>query len=231
MRLSLYHSLARPQPLTCYLKPRNRLAASLMPARRCFAAAADPFPRAAHPSIWRSIIPKAFRESKPQTSGPKRESKKEWNPATFFIVIFLLIGSNAIQMISLRSDFLSFSRRADAKIRLLKEIIERVQKGENVDVEGLLGTGDEDKEKEWEEVLREIQDSDSLWEPSTSRRKDRREPRTPGVETGDTNLNNRTYPEASEGDTVKPTVDTHDDTSETTNQKLTTSKRVMRGFY
>ena len=54
-------------------------------------------------------------------------------------------------MISLRNDFVSFSRKADARIRLLKEVIERVQKGENVDVEGLLGTGDEDKEKEWEE--------------------------------------------------------------------------------
>jgi hypothetical protein len=54
-------------------------------------------------------------------------------------------------MIALRNEFAAFSRRADAKIGLLKEIIERIQKGEEVDVEGLLGTGDKEREKEWEE--------------------------------------------------------------------------------
>lgn len=55
-----------------------------------------------------------------------------------------------MQMIALRNDFTTFSRRADAKIGLLKEVIERVQKGEDVDVKGLLGTGDPEQEKEWE---------------------------------------------------------------------------------
>jgi hypothetical protein len=81
----------------------------------------------------------------------KKVRSKEWNPATFFIIIFLLIGSMSIQMIALRNEFAAFSRRADAKIRLLREIIERIQKGEEVDVEGLLGTGDKEREKEWEE--------------------------------------------------------------------------------
>lgn len=97
------------------------------------------------------MVPKAFRQPKQQSNKSKRERKKEWNPATFFIIISLLIGSNGIQMISLRNDFMSFSTKADAKIALLKEVIERVQKGEDVDVEGLLGTGDKEKEKEWEE--------------------------------------------------------------------------------
>ena len=63
----------------------------------------------------------------------------------------MLIGSNAIQMVALRNDFTRFSRKADAKIALLREVIERIQKGEDVDVEGLLGTGDQEQEKEWEE--------------------------------------------------------------------------------
>lgn len=63
----------------------------------------------------------------------------------------LLIGSNAMQMIALQSEFTTFSRRADAKIGLLKEVIGRVQKGEDVDVKGLLGTGDPEQEKEWEQ--------------------------------------------------------------------------------
>jgi len=57
----------------------------------------------------------------------------------------------SIQMIALRNEFATFSRRADAKIGLLREIIERIQKGEEVDVEGLLGTGDKKREQEWEE--------------------------------------------------------------------------------
>ena len=59
----------------------------------------------------------------------------------------------SVQMIALRNDFAAISRRADAKIGLLKEIIERIQKGEEVDVEGLLGTGDREREKEWEEGM------------------------------------------------------------------------------
>lgn len=54
-------------------------------------------------------------------------------------------------MIALRHEVLSFSRKAEAKIGLLREVIERVHRGEDIDVEGLLGTGDEEKEREWEE--------------------------------------------------------------------------------
>jgi len=54
-------------------------------------------------------------------------------------------------MIALRNEYAAFSRRADAKIGLLREIIEKIQKGEEVDVEGLLGTGDKEREREWEE--------------------------------------------------------------------------------
>lgn len=54
-------------------------------------------------------------------------------------------------MIALRNHTTNFNRNADAKISLLKEVIERVQRGEDVDVEGLLGTGDKAKEREWEE--------------------------------------------------------------------------------
>lgn len=54
-------------------------------------------------------------------------------------------------MLVLRKDFENYTRKADAKIRLLREVIQRVNNGETVDVERLLGTGDEVKEREWEE--------------------------------------------------------------------------------
>lgn len=59
----------------------------------------------------------------------------------------------SIQMITLRNESATFNRRADAKIGLLKEIIERIKNGEDVNVEGLLGTGNPQREKEWEEGI------------------------------------------------------------------------------
>jgi hypothetical protein len=102
------------------------------------------------------LIPKPLRKSSPTVSIKKKAKSKEWNPATFFIVIFLFIGSMSIQMIALRNEFATFSRRADAKIGLLKEIIERIKNGEEVNVEGLLGTGDPQREKEWEEGMESL---------------------------------------------------------------------------
>ncbi|KAI0406682.1 hypothetical protein F4802DRAFT_596033 [Xylaria palmicola] len=124
-------------------------------------------PTVAQSSFWKSLIPKPFRPSpKPTvnwgTPEKKKPKSKEWNPATFYIVIFLFIGSMSIQMIALRRDFATFMRRADVRIGLLREVVEKLQRGEEVDVGKALGTGDAEKEKEWEEVLREIERDDAL---------------------------------------------------------------------
>lgn len=52
-------------------------------------------------------------------------------------------------MLTLKNEYSSFSRKADAKIKLLKDVLDSVQRGENVDVEKVLGTGDEEQEQEW----------------------------------------------------------------------------------
>ncbi|KAG4029066.1 hypothetical protein MFRU_017g00060 [Monilinia fructicola] len=111
------------------------------------------------PSFWANMIPKPFRKSERAVS--KKPKSKDWNPATFFIWIFLLIGSMSIQMIALRNEHATFSRRADAKIGVLKEIIQRIRNGEKPDVEALLGVGDREQEREWEEVLQEIEREDA----------------------------------------------------------------------
>lgn len=115
-------------------------------------------PRVASSSIWHSLIPKAFRQPDDPVSIAERQKEKaakskEWNPATFFIAIAVLIGSNAIQAIGLRNERLNFTRKTDAKLALLKETIERVRRGEDVNVERVMGTGDPEKEQEWEEGL------------------------------------------------------------------------------
>ena len=114
-------------------------------------ATTDNLPRVAQPSIWQSIIPKAFRNPENSRVPAKPQRTKEWNPATFFIWVFLLIGSNAIQMLALKNDYSTFSRKTDAKIKLLKDVLDRVQRGEDVDVEKALGTGDEVQEQEWKD--------------------------------------------------------------------------------
>ncbi|KAL5326792.1 hypothetical protein ACEPPN_004481 [Leptodophora sp. 'Broadleaf-Isolate-01'] len=150
--------LLAPPTLRTALVPFPRA----LPLTRPYSAS----PNVTQTSFWLSMIPKPLRKSSPTAALKRKVKSKEWNPATFFIVIFLLIGSMSIQMIALRNEFAAFSRRADARIGLLKEIIERIQKGEDVDVEGLLGIGDAVREKEWEEVLQEIEKEDQAWEQS-----------------------------------------------------------------
>ncbi|KAJ5304382.1 uncharacterized protein N7443_004042 [Penicillium atrosanguineum] len=119
----------------------------------------DRLPKIADTSVWTAMIPTFMRRKRSRTAG----EKKKWNPATFYIVMFTLIGSQAIRMLTLKNNYTAYRRTVDAKIELLKEVIKRVQNGEDVDVEKLLGTGDEAKEREWEEVLQEIQREDNLW--------------------------------------------------------------------
>ncbi|KAL6239468.1 hypothetical protein BDW75DRAFT_119692 [Aspergillus navahoensis] len=126
-------------------------------------------PKIAQPSLWTSLIPKSFRNRSPSTSPATSQKSKEWNPASFYIIIFILIGSQAIRMIALKNEYSSYLRSTDSKIRLLKEVIGKVQRGEEVDVEKMLGTGDARVEREWDEVLREIEREDSLWHQKQKR--------------------------------------------------------------
>ncbi|KAH8894759.1 hypothetical protein GQ53DRAFT_642141 [Thozetella sp. PMI_491] len=105
------------------------------------------------PEFWKSLVPKPLRRS----GAPKKPRSKEWNPATFFIVVFLLIGSMSINLISVKQDYTNFVRQSDARIGVLREVVEKLQRGEEVDVERLLGTSDAEREIQWEEALKEIE--------------------------------------------------------------------------
>lgn len=122
---------------------------SSTPTSRPYASASS-LPRVAQPSFWQSVIPKILRKSQSPPSLEKLQRSKEWNPATYFIIMSLVIGSNAIQMIALKNELRNFSRKADARIGLLRDILNRIGKGEDVNVGELLGGGDEEREREWE---------------------------------------------------------------------------------
>lgn len=130
------------------------------------------YPRYAQPSIWQSIIPRAirnktFRKKSKNVSGPAR--KRIPNPATYFIWIYTLIGSQAIHILQLQIDFNTFMRKAELKIDKLREVVNALQRGEEVDVEKALGTGDEAQERDWAEALRQIENEDRIWQ--TNRQK------------------------------------------------------------
>ncbi|KAF2643432.1 hypothetical protein P280DRAFT_447008 [Massarina eburnea CBS 473.64] len=121
-------------------------------------------PRILQPSFWSSMIPRPLRES--SSLSPHRG----WNPATPYIVLGLLVGSQAIQILWLKQERGHELRRAEAKIGILKEVIERVRRGEEVDVEGMLGTGKEQEERDWAEVMKQIEKEEKLFTPKQQRK-------------------------------------------------------------
>lgn len=131
------------------------LASSRPQYHRTFAVLAPQFrsislPRVLSPSFWGSMIPKPFKRSTGAPDAVPRAAR-EWNPATPYIVLGLLVGSQAIQVLWLKQDQAHAKRRAEARIGLLREVIERVQRGEEVDVGKALGSGDKGREEEWAE--------------------------------------------------------------------------------
>ncbi|KAF2691495.1 hypothetical protein K458DRAFT_425444 [Lentithecium fluviatile CBS 122367] len=150
---------------------RTMMTTSLRPQTRAFALLSPQLshprhltvPRLLQPSFWASMIPQPLK-GRPQK--PSRES----NPATPFIVLGLLVGSQAIQMLWLKQERARDLRRAEAKIGILKEVIERVQAGEEVDVEKVLGSGDEVEEGEWAAVLKDIEEEELLFQSKKVRK-------------------------------------------------------------
>ncbi|KAJ9665524.1 hypothetical protein H2201_004406 [Coniosporium apollinis] len=151
-----HRTLPAPRPSQC-LRQQH-----LTPTTFHHHASTEHLPRIAQPSFWQSLIPRALRDRR-RTTSPSTPTRKPWNPATIFIILPLLVGSGAIQLLVLRTEMTNFSRKADAHIALLREVIERVKRGEEVDVEGILGTGVPEKEADWEEVMKEIEREDTLW--------------------------------------------------------------------
>lgn len=67
----------------------------------------------------------------------------------------------SIQMIALRNSFDRYMRQSEVRIGQLREVVERIQAGEQVDVEKALGTGDAKREADWEECR--FSDYSAMW--------------------------------------------------------------------
>ncbi|KAK0938457.1 hypothetical protein LTR29_009983 [Friedmanniomyces endolithicus] len=133
-------------------------------------------PRIATPSFWASLVPKPWRrkavhdpdatDATDTTSTAPVKKSRPWSPYTTILILALLVGSNAIQLISIRNDTLAFSRKTEAKLSLLREVLQKVKRGEidDAEVKRALGTGVAEAEREWEEVVKEIEETDVLLE-------------------------------------------------------------------
>ncbi|KAG5925873.1 hypothetical protein E4U42_003850 [Claviceps africana] len=117
-------------------------------------------------SFWKSLIPKPFRRENRPTN--ERTRPKDWNPATYFIVMFLFIGSMSIQMIALRKQSERYQRQSTVRMEQLREALRRLKNGEDVDVDRLLGGADEvQSDTDWEELLKAMESDPAS--PSTER--------------------------------------------------------------
>jgi hypothetical protein len=145
-------------------------------------------PRIAQPGLWNTVIPKAWRRpTSPEEAAERaaRQAARKENQNTFwtspytpFLLLALLVGSNAIQIISERREMVNFSRKTEAKLETLREVVEKVRKGEltdPVEIKKALGTGVPREEEEWEEVMKEIENSEPLWEGKLRREEKHRE--------------------------------------------------------
>lgn len=99
--------------------------------------------------FWKSLIPKPLRTE--ARKGSKSKRPQEWNPATYFIVMFLFIGSMSIQMIALRNQTERYERQSTVRLGQLRNALAKFKSGESVDMDKLMGTGEPQKEADWEE--------------------------------------------------------------------------------
>lgn len=125
--------------------------------------------------MWESIIPSSFRRRTKQLFTERQN--RPANPASYFIWIYLLIGSQAIRIITVKNDHATFSRKAELQIDKLREVIQRLQAGEEVDVEKILGTDVPEEEEAWEQALREIENEERIWSKSRAQKREEREAR------------------------------------------------------
>ncbi|KAH7405758.1 hypothetical protein DE146DRAFT_630479 [Phaeosphaeria sp. MPI-PUGE-AT-0046c] len=156
-------------------RPQNFRNFALLAPQFQLQSRAISLPRVLSPSFWGSMIPKPFKrsatgDSDQLSAAPASPRSREWNPATPYIVLGLLVGSQAIQVLWLKQDQAHAKRRAEARIGLLREVIERVQRGEEVDVGKALGSGDQAREEEWAEMLKDMENEEMLFQSKKKRK-------------------------------------------------------------
>lgn len=132
----------------------------------------DNLPRILQPSLWETIVPPTVRAKTRQLF--KDREQRSYNPASYFIWIYIFIGSQAIRIISVKNEYTTYSRQADVQIGKLREVVRKLLAGEEVDAEKVLGTDVPEEEEAWEVALREIENEERVWQQSKKEKREER---------------------------------------------------------
>jgi hypothetical protein len=102
-------------------------------------------------------FPRVVGAGEAKSSTPVQPPPLPWYKQSRFmrnIVNILLLASfanSAAMILSYKSQKREISWQSKERIQTLRETIEKVRKGESIDIRAALGTGDPEMEKRWED--------------------------------------------------------------------------------
>ncbi|KAK6503537.1 hypothetical protein TWF481_008551 [Arthrobotrys musiformis] len=174
---AIVRRLIRPQttsPFTTYPLSRSHYLYHEPPRRHL--SVNSFIPRVFSPTWWSQHLPQGLFKSTVKSS--KETVKRKWDPAWGYIVLALFVGSQSLNIMALRQESQVFIRRSDARIETLREIIENIQKGkwaaDGEEVQRALRLGKPERDdRQWEEVMKEIEEEDSRWQQEAQRQRER----------------------------------------------------------
>ncbi|KAK6351588.1 hypothetical protein TWF718_004745 [Orbilia javanica] len=168
--------LIRPQPtspFTTYPLSRSHYLYYEPPRRHL--SVNSFIPRVFSPTWWSQHLPQGLFKSTVKNSA--ETVKRKWDPAWGYVILALFVGSQALNIMALRQESQVFIRRSDSRIETLKEIIENIQNGkwaaDGEEVQRALRLGKPERDdRQWEEVMKEIEEEDSKWQQEAQRQRE-----------------------------------------------------------
>ncbi|KAK6361170.1 hypothetical protein TWF730_004914 [Orbilia blumenaviensis] len=133
-------------------------------------------PRVISPTWWSQHLPQGLFKSTVKST--TETVKRKWNPAWGYVILALFVGSQSLNIMALRQESQVFIRRSDARIDTLREIIENIQNGkwaaDGEEVQRALRLGKPERDdRQWDEVMKEIEEEDSRWQQEAQRQRER----------------------------------------------------------
>src|SRR5271170_4731118 len=143
-------------------------------------------------------FPRVVGAGEAKTSTPIAPPTLPWYRQPSFLrkCVNILLLSSFVNTMAIILSYKSMERelawQSKERIRTLRETIEKVRKGEQIDIRAALGTGNPEAEKKWDDgtellsilranaqiVLREIEEQERTWQEKTDLRSARSSPTT-----------------------------------------------------
>ncbi|BFZ60626.1 hypothetical protein YB2330_001666 [Saitoella coloradoensis] len=95
---------------------------------------------------------------------PSLWKRTKAHPSTPFIILWGIVGSQAIHLITIRNFHKDLTAKGNARISALRDVLERLKQGEEIDVKKELGAGVQHAEQEWTDILKNIEEEEQEWQ-------------------------------------------------------------------